>query len=86
MILTAYCIKKLEIDEKFYPLLCEHFKEWLLKYSNASTREYRDAKKFINHTIYDIQNPNDYKMAIVDFISGMTDSFSIKMFNELIAF
>lgn len=80
------CIKKLELDEKFYPLLCEHFKEWLLKYSDASTQEYRSAKKFINHRIYDIKNPNDYKTAIVDFISGMTDSFSIKMFNELIAF
>ena len=80
------CIKKLELDEKFYPLLCSHFKEWLLKYSNASTQEYRGAKKFINKTIYDIKNPIDYKAAIVDFISGMTDSFSIKMFNELIAF
>ena len=80
------CIKKLEMDEKFYPLLCSHFKEWLLMYSSASTQEYRQAKKFINKTIYDIKNPNDYKSAIVDFISGMTDSFSIKMFNELIAF
>ena len=47
---------------------------------------YRENKKFINKIIYDINEINDYKTAIVDFISGMTDSFSIKIFNELIAF
>ena len=79
-------IYKLQNDEKFYPLLCEHFKDWLLKYSNASDSIYRENKKFINKIIYDINEINDYKTAIVDFISGMTDSFSIKIFNELIAF
>ncbi len=79
-------IYKLQNDEKFYPLLCEHFKDWLLKYSTASNKEYRQSKKFINKIIYDINDLDDYKMAIVDFISGMTDSFSIKLFNELIAF
>ncbi len=82
----ADSIYKLQNDEKFYPILCEHFKDWLLKYSNASDKIYRDNKKFINKIIYDINDVNDYKIAIVDFISGMTDSFSIKIFNELIAF
>lgn len=79
-------VNKLEDDEKFYPLLCEHFKDWLLKYSNAADNDYRQSSKYINKIIYDINNPKDYKIAIVDFISGMTDSFSIKLFNELIAF
>lgn len=79
-------IYRLNYDEKFYPLLCEHFKDWLLKYSNASDKEYRENKKFLSKVIYDIKKIEDYKMSIVDFISGMTDSFSIKLFNELIAF
>ena len=82
----ANSIYKLQYDEKFYPLLCEHFKDWLLKYSNVSDATYRENKKFINKIIYNIDEINDYKMAIIDFISGMTDSFSIKIFNELIAF
>ncbi len=79
-------INKLECDEKFYPLLCEHFREWLLKYASIENQEYRQSKKFISKIIYDINSIEDYKMSIVDFISGMTDSFSIKIFNELIAF
>ncbi len=79
-------INRLKEDEKFYPLLCEHFKDWLLKYSNAADSDYRQSSKYINKIIYDINNPKDFKIAIVDFISGMTDSFSIKLFNELIAF
>jgi len=79
-------IFNLQADERFYPMLCSHFREWLLKYSNAGDDTYRGAKKFMNRIIYDIKDEACYKMAIVDFISGMTDSFAIKMFNELIAF
>ena len=79
-------IHKLKCDEKFYTILCEHFREWLLKYANFENQEYRRSKKFVSKIIYDINSIEDYKMSIVDFISGMTDSFSIKIFNELIAF
>jgi dGTPase len=36
--------------------------------------------------VYDIENEVDYKRAIVDYISGMTDSFAIKVFHELTSF
>ncbi len=76
-------INNLQKDEIFYPVLCSTFKEWLIKYSDFATEEDRRNKKFVNKVIYDINNENDYKVAVIDFISGMTDSFAIKMFNEI---
>ena len=65
-----------------YPILCGVFLEWLKKYSCSDIRE----KFFQNKILYDLQNEKDYIKAIVDFISGMTDSFAIKLFNEIIMF
>ena len=40
-------------------------------------------KKFINKIIYDIENYEDYKKAVVDFISGMTDRFALQLFQDV---
>ncbi len=79
-------IYKLRVDETFYPILCSTFRDWLIKYSNVSDGDERKNKKFINKIIYNIQKEKDYKTAVIDFISGMTDSFAIKMFNEIVNF
>lgn len=79
-------IDNIKTDEKFYPLLCSTFSDWLIKYSNAVDNNVRKSKKFINKVIYDINSKKDYDTAVIDFISGMTDSFAIKMFNEIITF
>ena len=34
----------------------------------------------------DINNEMDYKQAIIDYISSMTDKFAIKVYEELITF
>lgn len=78
-------IEKLEKDKRFFPTLVEYFQEWLVKYSNIDL-EKKFAKKYDNELIYDIFSENDYKQAIVDFISGMTDQFAIKTFEEIITF
>ncbi len=79
-------VYKIKCDEIFYPLLCSTFSDWLLKYSNTISSEEKKNKKFLNQTIYDINSQKDYNIAVIDFISGMTDSFAIKMFNEIITF
>ena len=79
-------IYKIKCDETFYPLLCSTFSDWLLKYSNAMEEKQRENRKFKNKIIYDINSKKDYETAVIDFISGMTDSFAIKMFNEIITF
>jgi dGTPase len=65
-----------------YPNLCKVFLEWLEKYSYLDRRE----KFYKNKILYDLNKENDYIKAIVDFIAGMTDSFAIKLFNEIIMF
>lgn len=81
----ANSIYKIKSDETFYPLLCSTFCDWLIKYSNVAP-EHRANRGFINKIIYDINSKRDYETAVIDFISGMTDSFAIKMFNEIITF
>lgn len=79
-------VYKIKCDEAHYPQLCSTFSDWLIKYSNTISKEERLNKKLLNKVIYNIDKELDYKTAVIDFISGMTDSFAIKMFNEIISF
>lgn len=78
-------VGKLNKDIKSFPILIEHFQDWLIKYSNID-EEKRVAKKYCNRIIYNINESSDYKQAIIDFVSGMTDQFAIKTFEEIITF
>jgi len=49
-------------------------------------RGYEREGKYKNDIIYDMKNYMNYLQAIIDFISGMTDSFAVKVFNELTSF
>jgi len=72
-------------DKEFYPVLVAHIEDWLIKYSdiNSETAKYKHCK---NETLYKIEDQQDYHQAIIDFISGMTDHFAIKVFNEITSF
>jgi len=65
-----------------YPLLADSFKGWLEKYSV----NIKGSKKMQNEKIYNLMDKDSYIQAIVDYISGMTDSYAIKIFNEIIRF
>ncbi len=79
---TIYKLKKYQ---KFYPTLTNDFTDWLIKYSNIDDKLH-SIRKYRNKIIYDIQNQQDYKQAILDYISGMSDSYAIKAYSELIEF
>ena len=66
---------------KFYPNLISGFSEWFTNFSTDRTN-----KNLKNKVLFDIENPNDYYLAIVTYISGMTDKFAIDMYNEIIGF
>lgn len=66
-----------------YPMLADSFYSWLYKYC-INTKE--KAKKMKNEKIYDLLDKRSYIQAIVDYISGMTDNYAIKVFNEIIRF
>jgi dGTPase len=76
------CYKSTEtLDEmdKFkekYPKLTEHFGKWLRKYSNITGANAADK-------LYDIKKEEDYKQAIIDFMSGMTDRFAVSLYEEI---
>jgi len=75
----------LKNNEEFYPILNKTMIDWLIKYSNIDKNK-RKKLKYKNIEIYDISKKLDYQKAIIDFISGMTDQFAIKAFNEIISF
>lgn len=76
-----------EIDEykRIYPLLMETFEDWIVKYTDIDKNK-RKLKKYENKLVYNIDSKNDYIIAIIHYISGMTDNFAIKVFQELISF
>ena len=78
-------ISKLKKDTKLYPILIVNFRKWLIKYSNIDL-DLRILRKYNNTIVYDIDNYMDYKQAIIDFISCMTDKYIMRVHNELITF
>ncbi len=78
-------IKKLKRYELVYPLLITTFVEWLEKYAEPNKRNH-PGNRYENQIIYDLFNQRDYLRAIVDFISGMTDTFAKRVFDEIITF
>ena len=71
--------------KKTCSLLADTFSDWLIKYSDLDAKK-RKELKFQNAIIYRVEEKKSYLRAIVDYISGMTDSFAIKVFTELTSF
>ena len=90
------CYKDNEIFEELnkkkliYPNLIEEFTNYLIKYCDYSIipRNYMEkAIRCKNRKIYQqLQNKNLYIQSILDYISGMTDRYAVKVFNELISY
>ena len=78
-------INKLAKYSKFYPTSTIDFSDWLIKYSNIDEKTHK-LRKYRNKIIYNIENIFDYKQAIIDYISGMSDNYAIKIHNEFIEF
>jgi len=68
-----------------YPTIVPTFADWLLKYSNVDI-SIRVKRKFGNKIVYDIGSNTDYVRAILNFISGMSDHYAIKCFNDIMKF
>ncbi|PJI06896.1 hypothetical protein CUB90_03000 [Clostridium sp. CT7] len=73
--------------EKCYPELVRSFKDWIKKYSYGEMPvELRKSQNWKNKNIYNLSSKRDYVRAVIDYITGMTDQYAIKIFNELIKF
>jgi len=72
--------------EKHFPVTITSFKKWLNHYSDEYSGNQRDPR-LNNAILYHIkEQTEDYKRAVIDFISGMTDIFIEKIYQELIRF
>lgn len=69
--------------KKYYPSLSLEFFDYIRKYSvqHCCDNEYGEIKK-----IYDLEMVEDRTQACIDFISGMTDKYAIRMFKDIISF
>lgn len=74
-------VKNLHKMERYYPVLASEFAGWLSNYANTQDRV---GKNYDNKIIYDLDSLTDYNRAIVDYMSGMTDLYIVKIYNELI--
>lgn len=74
-------LQNIDAIADFQPKLAKDFKNWLLKYSNINIGR---TPKDTNKIIYDIDNQNDYQRSIIEFISEMTDRYSIDSFESII--
>lgn len=82
--------RNLKEIEKFNPALAGEFLRWLARYCREDSvpEEYSTiASECENRKIYGaLDDEKDYINAILDYISGMTDSFAVKVFNEMLSY
>ena len=72
-------------ERLLYPKLYTTFEGWLIKYSDYNLKE-KESKNCKNKLIYHLENEQEYQNCVLDFISGMSDTFAIDTFNEVISF
>ncbi|MEA5115549.1 MAG: HD domain-containing protein [Geobacteraceae bacterium] len=77
--------KALRMKSSYYYVMIPTFTDWLLKYSDVNM-DLRDKRKFNNKIIYHIDNETEYVRGILDFISGMSDHYAVKCFNDVMKF
>ena len=65
-----------------YPELVSSFSDRLRKYSKIDNR----ADNLKNEMLYDLSNKEDYTLAVIDYISSMTDMYAKKLFDEITSF
>ena len=69
----------------FAPELCSTFEDWLVKYSDYNT-QLRDEHHYLTTPCFTVSSEESYEKCVIEFISGMTDNFAIRVFNEIISF
>ena len=66
----------------FYPTVIDSFIKWISCYWNIPT----DRTNLKNKILYDMNNQKDYAKGIITYISGMTDSYAIQTYNDIVKF
>ncbi len=69
----------------FAPNLCRTFTDWLIKYTAYDLQEKKNLL-YQTKEIFDLNSEESYEKCVIEFISGMTDQFTIQLFQEIVSF
>ena len=73
--------------EQTYPLLMAGFSDFLERLSDLSITERNKKEQYKNKRVYgDLSSKDVFVKACIDYISGMTDRFAVKVLEELITY
>ncbi|MBO6148681.1 MAG: HD domain-containing protein [Lachnospiraceae bacterium] len=77
--------------EKYFPCLMKPFGNWLARYVNFPSARLSisgfELPECDNEKIYgNLSEADKYTQAVIDYISGMTDSYAIKVYEELLRY
>ena len=75
-------LEKLNSIKPFYTKVIDTFIKWISCYWNIET----DRTHLKNKILYDMNNIKDYQAAIITYISGMTDSYAIETYNDIVKY
>ena len=75
-------LDKLNDLKYFYPKVIESFINWISCYWNIPN----NRTNLKNKILYDMNNIKDYLKAIITYISGMTDSYAIETYNDIVKY
>lgn len=75
-------LEKLNIEKPFYPKVIDTFIKWISCYWNIET----DRSHLKNKILYNMNDIKDYQKAIITYISGMTDSYAIETYNDIVKY
>lgn len=73
--------KQLNQKRQYAPTLITYFIHWLEQYGDL-----KRPSNYHNQVIYQLEKKTDYQRAVLDYLAGMTDTFIIKVFNEVVSF
>ena len=77
---------------RYYPELCRTFEDWLVRYAyymplGASGRiDRRSIMRSNTEKIFSVEDISSYRKCVIEYISGMTDTFAIRIYEEIITF
>lgn len=75
-------IRNIKRMKRYYPILSEEFAQWLEVYSNCE----KNDEKYANKVVYDLNDIKSYCKSIIDYMSGMTDQYIVRIYNEIVSF
>ena len=74
---------------RYFKNLSTTFEDWLIRYSNYVPNEAPERKRTLRYetpVIFDVTDYESYQKCVIEYISGMTDSFAITCYEEIISF